>query len=341
MEVRGDFDRDISISPLLTDSRTLWTLLRSMIRIRLVEEKLAEIYPSGRIRTPMHLCVGQEAVPAVVSSLLFLGDTVFSGHRSHGHYLAKGGDLTALFAELFGNSRGCSLGLGGSQHLCDPKVGFIASAPILAGTVPVAVGYSWKQKQEGNNFMSVAYIGDAVIEEGVFHESVSFAALHNLPILFVCENNLYSVHAHLSVRQPTRSIASLVAAHGLRSKLVDGYDIDSIYQTAANAIADIRTGKGPWFIEATTYRMLEHVGPSADWHLGYRSESEGEKWTARDPIEKLQLRLVAQDLSDSRNLWDALLAEVRAEIENSVRAAETANALSIKDAMNLVYPGTA
>lgn len=324
----------------MTDSRTLWTLLKSMVRIRLVEEVLAKMYPTGRIRTPMHLCVGQEAVPAAVSSLLLPGDAVFSGHRSHGHYLAKGGNLTALFAELFGYAHGCSLGLGGSQHLCDPMAGFIASAPILAGTVPVAVGYSWKQKLDGNNYISVAYIGDAVIEEGIFHESVSFAALHNLPILFVCENNLYSVHAHIGVRQPPRSIASLVAAHGLSSEFVDGYDIDTVYDTVAGAISEIRSGKGPYFIEATTYRMLEHVGPSADWHLGYRSENEGAEWSARDPITKLQARLVSPDSSHSRNLWEALLAEVREEIENSVRAAETAHVLSIEDAMNLVYPRT-
>lgn len=315
-----------------------WKLLKSMIRIRLVEEKLAAIYPNGQIRTPMHLCVGQEAVPAAVSSLLGASDAVFSGHRSHGHYLAIGGDLTSLFAELFGKSQGCSLGLGGSQHLCDPDAGFIASAPILAGTVPVAVGYSWKQKSDGRKAVSVVYIGDAVIEEGVLHESVSFAALHQLPILFVCENNLYSVHAHINVRQPHRSIAALMAAHGLHSVMVDGNDVVAVRDTCASALADVRAGNGPAFIEATTYRMLEHVGPSADWHLGYRSASEGAEWSTRDPILKLQVSLVPRHASREVKRLEEMIAEIHAEIEAALQAAVDAVALSFEDALSLVYP---
>jgi len=315
-----------------------WKLLKSMIRIRLVEEKLAAIYPNGQIRTPMHLCVGQEAVPAAVSSLLVAGDAVFSGHRSHGHYLAIGGDLTALFAELFGKSQGCSLGLGGSQHLCDPDVGFIASAPILAGTVPVAVGYSWKQKSDGRKAVSVAYIGDAVIEEGILHESVSFSALHKLPILFVCENNLYSVHAHIDVRQPHRSIAGLIAAHGLRSVVVDGNDVVAVQDTCASALAGIRAGNGPVFIEATTYRMLEHVGPSADWQLGYRSASEGAEWSTRDPILKLQGSLAPGHVSHEVSRLEEMIVEIHAEIAASLQAADDAIALSFEDALSLVYP---
>lgn len=315
-----------------------WSLLRSMIRIRLIEEKLAEIYPSGRIRTPVHLCVGQEAVPVAVSSLLVPGDAVFSGHRSHGHYLAIGGSLTALFAELFGKSLGCSLGLGGSQHLSDPTVGFIASAPILAGTVPVAVGYSWKQKLEGNNSICVAYIGDAVIEEGILHESVSFAALHKLPILFVCENNLYSVHAHINVRQPRRSIASLIAAHGMPSVMVDGNDVIAVQQTCTTALAGIRGGNGPCFIEAKTYRMLEHVGPSADWHLGYRSASEGAEWSARDPILKLQESLMSPSVAIDVRRFEEMIAEVHGEIKASLEEAEAAADLKFEDAMSFVYP---
>lgn len=309
-----------------------------MLLVRIVEEKLAAVYPHGVIRTPMHLCVGQEAVPVAVSSLLEPGDVAFSGHRSHGHYLAQGGNLVGLFAELLGRSNGCCKGIGGSQHLSDPSAGFLASAPILAGTVPVAVGYAWKQRIEGCGRMSVTYFGDAVVEEGIFHESVSFAALHKLPVLFVCENNLYSVHAHLSVRQPSRPIRDLVAAHGIHSLLVDGNDVLTIRNQLGNLLQKVRDGQGPVFLEASTYRMLEHVGPSADWNLGYRSEAEGIEWKRRDPIDRLKKELRVSDDDIARARYEEVVNRVKQVVEDAYNEALRGSLVDYAEIKTWLYP---
>jgi len=320
------------------DESLHWSLLESMILVRIVEEKLAAVYPNGVIRTPMHLCVGQEAVPVAVSSLLEPGDVAFSGHRSHGHYLAQGGSLVGLFAELLGRSNGCCKGLGGSQHLSDPSAGFLASAPILAGTVPVAVGYAWKQRSEGRGRISVTYFGDAVVEEGIFHESVSFAALHKLPVLFVCENNLYSVHAHLSVRQPSRSIRDLVTAHGIHSLLVDGNDVLAIRDALRDVLQKVRDGLGPIFLEASTYRMLEHVGPSADWNLGYRAEAEGIEWKRRDPIDSLKNWLGVSEYDSARARYEAVLNRVNQVVEDAYQEALRGSLVDYAEIKTWLYP---
>lgn len=286
----------------------------------------------------MHLCVGQEAVPVAVSSLLEPGDVAFSGHRSHGHYLAQGGSLVGLFAELLGRSNGCCKGIGGSQHLSDPSAGFLASAPILAGTVPVAVGYAWKQRIDGRGRLAVTYFGDAVVEEGIFHESVSFAALHKLPVLFVCENNLYSVHAHLSVRQPARSIMELVTAHGVQSRVVDGNDVLAIRRELRDLLPKVRDGHGPVFIEASTYRMLEHVGPSADWNLGYRTEAEGIEWKRRDPIESLSRKLGVPEVASALVRYEAVLSRVNQVVNEAYAEAFRGNLLAYAEVETWLYP---
>jgi len=309
-----------------------------MVLVRTVEVKLADIYPQGCIRTPMHLCVGQEAVPVAVSSLLEAGDVVFSGHRSHGHFVAQGGSLVGLFAELLGRANGCCKGIGGSQHLSDPRSGFIASAPILAGTVPVAVGYAWKQRLDGHGRVTVSYVGDAVVEEGVFHESVSFAALHKLPVLFVCENNLYSVHAHINVRQPQRSISDLVAAHGLPARKVNGNEVVSIRDELRELLDHVRGGFGPIFLEAATYRMLEHVGPAPDWDIGYRRKEEGEEWKGRDPITNLLGHLGFPYSEDSRRRYAELSQRLSQVVDDSYAEALRGELVEYAQIHDWLYP---
>jgi TPP-dependent pyruvate/acetoin dehydrogenase alpha subunit len=270
-------------------------LFDAMLRIRLVEERIAELYPEQEIRCPTHLCVGQEAPPVGVSAHLSVSDMVFSAHRSHGHYLAKGGDLKAMLAELYGRVTGCALGKGGSQHLVDLEAGFMGSAPILASTIAVGVGAAWGARMRGERRVVVIYFGDAAVEEGAFHEAVNFAAVQRLPVLFVCENNLYSVHTPLAPRQPAgRSIADLARGHGIPAEAGDGNDVEAVWRLAGAAIDRARKGEGPSLLELATYRHLEHVGPLGDLNLGYRSAEEHASWLLRCPVATYRARLEAE-----------------------------------------------
>lgn len=288
----------------------------SMLRIRRVEEEIARRYPEQQMRTPVHLCVGQEAVPVGVSHCLRRSDKVLSGHRSHGQYLAKGGDLGRMIAEIYGRASGCSGGKGGSQHLVDLECGFLGSAPILASTLSIGVGVAWALDFVGSGDVCVVYFGDAATEEGVFHEAMSFASLHALPVVFVCENNLYSTQAGMEVRQPMRPLMDLARAHAVSSSTTDGNDAIAVVHTAAGAIDRARNGDGPSFLVFDTYRFLEHVGPGTDTHLGYRSEAEVATWRQRDPIDRLRLHLLST-VSD----WHDREAAMEADIGNEVDAA--------------------
>ncbi|HEU0072176.1 MAG TPA: thiamine pyrophosphate-dependent dehydrogenase E1 component subunit alpha [Alphaproteobacteria bacterium] len=290
---------------------------KAMLRIRRIEEMISKRYAEQEIRCPTHLCIGQEAVPVGVSAHLRPDDYAFSGHRSHGHYLAKGGDLKAMYAELYGRETGCALGRGGSQHLIDLDAGFVASAPILAGTVPIAVGAAFGKRRAKSDAVSVVYFGDGATEEGAFHEALNFASVHKLPVLFICENNLYSVHSDLSVRQPTdRPVSALGAAHGMPGITADGNDIVEIWRLAGEAVTRARRGDGPTLIEFMTYRWLEHCGPGGDINLQYRTQEELSDWQTRDPLARSE-----RALRDAGALNDAALQAIEAAISSEVDAA--------------------
>lgn len=280
-------------------------LLFQMKRIRFVEEEIARRYKENRMRCPTHLSVGQEAVAAAVGLALRNDDLAVSGHRAHAHYLGKGGNLRRMLAEIYGKATGCAHGKGGSMHLIDEAAGFMGSTAIVAGTVPVGVGLAYGIKLKGSTQVSCVFHGDAVVEAGVFFESVSFAVLKKLPVLFLCENNLYSVYSHLRVRQPEgRSIAKMVGGLGLPAASGDGNDAAEVYQMTSDALAAIRGGGGPRFLEFSTYRWREHCGPAYDNDLGYRTEAEFLDWRAREPIGRFEAPLLAggqittQELSD-------------------------------------------
>jgi len=263
----------------------------------------------------MHLCIGQEAVAAGVCHALRKTDRVFSNHRAHGHYLAKGGDLRRMLAELYGRETGCCAGRGGSMHLIDLEAGFMGSTPIVGGTVPLAVGTAWSAQLRGEAHVTVVFFGDGCFEEGVLHESMNFAALHALPIVFVCENNDYSVYTPLRERQPTRSIAGVARAHGLTVAEIDGNDVMAVQATARDAVAAARAGQGPWFIEASVYRWLEHCGPDDDSHLGYRSAQQIAHGRSQCPLARLQGQLAAAGVLDSTTstaLEDTIAQEIDA-----------------------------
>lgn len=277
----------------MTDSLTL---LARMLLIRRAEEAIARRYPEQKMRCPVHLSIGQEAAAVGVCAALGSADQAVSTHRSHAHYLAKGGDLDALIAELHGKATGCCGGRGGSMHLSDRDAGFLASTAIVGNSIPVGVGMALAQQVNGLADVTCVFLGDGAVEEGVFYESANFAAVRKLPVLFACENNLYSVYSPLSKRQPAgRSLAQLARTIGLVAETVDGNDVQAVHAAASAAVAALRAGGGPRFIEMTTYRWLEHCGPFDDDPLHYRPHGELEDWKRRDPIRGELARLNVDD----------------------------------------------
>jgi len=304
------------------EAETLKGLYYEMLRIRTVEERIAELYPEQEIRCPTHLCVGQEAVSVGVCASLSRDDYVLSNHRSHGHYLAKGGDLKAMMAELYGKVTGCSKGKGGSMHLVDLPVGFLGATPIVGSTIAIAVGTAFGSVMKGEQRVTVIFFGDGATEEGVFHESINFAALKKLPVVFVCENNLYSVYSPLSVRQPEgREVFGLAKGHGVESYQGDGNDVVEVYRLAEQAIGKARQGGGPTFLEFKTYRWREHCGPYYDNDLGYRTENEFQEWKERCPIERLQERLLKEGVLCNQDIED-MMRNMEVEMEAAVAFAK-------------------
>lgn len=313
-------------------------LFREMLRIRLIEEEIAARYSEEKMRCPVHLSIGQEAVPVGLSAVLRKTDQAVSTHRCHAHYLAKGGNLTAMLCEMMGREAGCCRGRGGSMHLFDRDVGMLLSLPIVAASIPVGVGAALAMKQRGEDNVAVIYLGDASVEEGVFHESANFAAVRKLPAVFVCENNLYSVYTPLRDRQPARPITELAAAHGLHAVHVDGNDVFAVHRVAAELVTRTRGGGGPCFILADTYRWREHCGPNYDNTLGYRTVAEFEAWKARDPIEALARTLdAAGQLDPSKR--QAMAREIAAEIETAFAEAEAAPFPDPGTANQMLYAG--
>ena len=312
-------------------------LLLLMMRIRAVEDTIAERYAEGRMRCPTHLCTGQEAVSAGVGSALRPDDFAVSTHRAHGHYIGKGGDLGRMMAEIYGKSTGCSAGKGGSMHLVDRSVGFIGSTAIVGNTVPVGVGLGLSIQLHGTDQVSCVFLGDAVVEEGVFFESVNFAVVRSLPVLFVCENNLYSVYSSLDVRQPRgRAIDRMVAGLGLETCAADGNDALGVYALAEKAIHTIRREQRPVFLEFATYRWREHCGPHFDNHIGYRTEAEFVDWKARDPIARLTASMHEQGALTDEG-FRAMEEDIRAEVEGAFAFAEASPFPAPEELFDHVY----
>jgi len=294
----------------------LLTFLRSLLLIRRVEEAIAERYAEQEMRCPTHLCIGQEAAAVGVCEMLQPNDGIFSSHRAHSHYLAKGGNLKAMIAELYGKSTGCCGGRGGSMHLIDLAAGFIGATPIVGSTVPIAVGHAWSAYLRDLDRVTVVFFGDGCFEEGVMHEAMNFASLYQLPIVFVCENNSYSVYTRLEARQPTRTIRGIAQAHGLDIYHGDGNEVLQVATLARKAIERTRQGKGPQFLELDTYRWLEHCGPNDDDDLGYRPAGELLSWKKRCPIDSFKNLLL-----ERKKIITAEIQQMEQEILQEIEAA--------------------
>jgi TPP-dependent pyruvate/acetoin dehydrogenase alpha subunit len=316
----------------VSESRDLTlALLECVLRIRLVEERIAERYSEGKMRCPTHLSIGQEAASAGVGLALRKDDFALSTHRAHGHYIAKGGSLRRMIAEIYGKKTGCSAGKGGSMHLIDRSVGFMGSTAIVANTVPVGVGLGLSIRLHGTDQISCVFLGDAVVEEGVFFEAANFAVLKNLPVLFVCENNMYSVYSPLSVRQPAgRSIRKMVGGLGLETAFADGNDALAVYEATKTAVASIRAQQRPLFLELPTYRWREHCGPNFDNNIGYRTEDEYKEWRERDPLAVISKSVDEADLV-------RITTGVTAEVDDAFAFAESSPFPSPEEMFQDVY----
>ena len=307
----------------------------SMLRIRLFEERAAELVDAGEIKTPCHLYIGQEAIAVGVCAALERDDYVWGGHRSHGHYLAKGGDLRAMMAELHGKATGCSKGRGGSMHLVAPEVGVLGTVPLVAATIPMAVGAALATQLRRDARVSVSFFGDGATEEGHFHESLNIASVYRLPVLFVCENNLYSSHMQLLERRACDNIDRAGEAHGLPGVRVDGNDVVAVYRAAVVAVDRARRGEGPALLECRTYRWRGHVGASWDMDVGVKRRDEFKDWLSKDPIARAgqQLRaLGAEELE-----IDRVVHHVRREVDEAVTFARESPYPAVSGLLEHVY----
>jgi TPP-dependent pyruvate/acetoin dehydrogenase alpha subunit len=298
-------------------------LYKSLLRIRRSEEMLADEYRKGTMRTPTHFGIGQEAIAVGACAALQRSDVVYSHHRSHTHYLGKGGALLGLIAELLGREGGCSRGRGGSVHLVDVDSGFMGSSPILGHSLALATGSALAFKMDSKPQVAMAFFGEGACDEGSVWESLNFAAIKKLPVLFVCENNLYATESPMSVRMsPGTEICEKVRAFNIPSTKIDGNDVAAVYKATHGAVADCRAGGGPVFIECMTYRWREHVGPLWDYEVNrtYRNRDELNAWMEKCPVKRAGEVLLASEAASVGDLvqW---LEEVDSEITKTIKQA--------------------
>lgn len=305
-------------------------LYASVALIRRAEEVIAEIYPSDKIKSPVHLAIGQEYISAAVIDHLRESDYVAGTYRGHGVYLAKGGDLNAMMAELYGKATGCAKGRAGSMHLVETSKGVVGMSAVVGTGIPVAVGHALAIKQQQRDDVVVVFMGDGSTEEGCFSESINFAALHKLPILFVVENNRLAIHEPLSKRWAADTLTERVATYGVPAKRFEEPDTLAIHSHAGEAIAQLRRGDGPVFMECHTHRWYEHVGPNQDYDQGYRSAVEGEEWRAKDAYLVLGKELPVDEKA-------RIDADVEARIQAAVEFAENSEFPSSEELFDYVY----
>lgn len=311
-------------------------LYGTMLRIRIFEERVVNLLEANEVKCPVHLCTGQEAIAAGVCAALRQDDYMFGTHRSHGHYLAKGGDMGQIAAELFGKRTGCSKGRGGSMHLVAPEVGLLSTAPLVSGTIPIAVGAALASKLRVEDRVSVVFFGDGVVDEGVFYESMNFAAIKKLAVIFICENNLFATHLHISERRVKDNIFKIGNIYAMPGVRVDGNDAVEVYYAMDRASARARGGEGPTLLECRTYRWRGHVGPNWDLDVGLRRKEELPKWLARDPIVRLKKHLLEDGAVLPEEL-ERVSVDIEQEVEDSITEARQALRPREEELMDYVF----
>jgi TPP-dependent pyruvate/acetoin dehydrogenase alpha subunit len=297
------------------DTPLIHRLYRSLYRIRRVEEEIVRIYPSDKIKSPVHLSIGQESIVVGLCEALRPHDVVFGTYRGHALYLAKGGSLPRMMAELFGKADGCARGKAGSMHLIDVAAGMMGTSAIVATTIPHAVGYALIAKMRKADFIVVSVFGDGATDEGAYHESMNFASLKKLPILFVCENNQFAIYSHVRDRMPDDNFCERAEIYRIPAARVEHGDTLAMYREVKCAVGAIRNGHGPQFIEAMTYRWRDHVGPGEDRVYRYRPEAELDGWIERDQLKILAAKIGRDELA-------VIEKTVEAEIASAIEFAE-------------------
>lgn len=305
-------------------------LYASVLRIRRAEEAIARLYPSDRIKSPVHLSIGQEAVAVGVTDLLGDDDVVAGTYRGHASYIAKGGSLPAMFAELYGKATGCAGGKGGSMHLIGMDRNILGCSAVVGSHIPVATGYALAIRRRGEKRVVVCFLGDGATEEGVFSETLNFASLQSLPILFVCENNGLAIHTPLSKRWASDQLVDRVRTYAIPAERVESPDIFTIRDAAQRLLDYPRSGRGPAFLECPTVRWKEHVGPNEDFDVGYRARPSSDIWPGQDPVEQLGARL-----NDAERL--RIEAEIDAEIAAAIDFAERSPVPAIHEVYTNVF----
>ena len=314
-------------------------MFRMMISIRYCEESLVDPIINRDVHTPCHLYSGEEAVAVGLCSALSKNDYVFGNHRSHGHFLAKGGSLKEMMAEIFCRETGCSRGRGGSMHLIDPSAGMMGSAPIVAGTISLAVGAALASSIRKDGRVAVSFFGDGATGEGVLYESLNFAALKNLPVIFACENNLYATHMPIRECRVNQPITRIAEAFGIGIHTVDGNDVMQIFEASQQAVDVCRTGKGPVFMEFMTYRYRGHVGPDDNiqgTHTDIRPPNEIAQWKDKDPIKRFEQYLVDNQLLN-KNKLQFIKDDVMAEVQEAQSFAKSSSSPVKEDLKKYVF----
>lgn len=299
-------------------------IYKMMLKIRLCEEEFVSPILSGEIKCPVHLCSGQEAIAVGVCKALNNSDYIFGNHRSHGHFLAKGGLIQDLVSEVFCKANGGSRGKGGSMHLIDPDAGMMGSAPIVGGTISLAVGAALSAQIQKNKRVAVSFFGDGATNEGVLYESMNFAALKKLPVIFVCENNLYSTHMPIEECRPNAKIYKIAEPFDIKTKRVDGNDVLQVYDNTKIAVEACRKGNGPFFLECMTYRLCGHVGPNDNiqgLQTDIRKEEELENWKRKDPIINYENFLLESRIANADDI-DGIKKEINQEVSCAFKNAD-------------------
>lgn len=313
------------------DSGGIERLFKTLLLVRRVEERIAAVYPTDCIKSPVHLSIGQESVAVGVCDVLKPADVAAMSYRGHAVYIAKGGDLRQMIAELYGKVTGCARGKGGSMHLVAPEAGVLGASAVVGTQIPIATGWALAAKRRATGQVVACFFGDGATEEGVMAESLNFAALHRLPILFVCENNGYAIHEPLKKRWATERLCERVATYGIPTCRIEDQDIFAIREAALKAVSSIRGGDGPAFMECLTYRWREHVGPSEDYESGYRGYDELRPWRESDQVERIARMLppeavkriadaVAGQIDDAFNFAEASPSPDSSELLRHVHA---------------------
>ncbi|PJA12078.1 MAG: hypothetical protein COX66_18180 [Elusimicrobia bacterium CG_4_10_14_0_2_um_filter_63_34] len=318
-----------------TNHVDLKEMYRQMLRIRRYEERIGDLVETKQVSTPCHLYIGQEAIAVGACAALESRDTVWGGHRSHGHYLAKGGDALSMIAEIMGKAGGCSGARGGSMHLLAKGIGVLGTVPLVAATIPLAVGAGLTAKIRGSGEVAVSFFGDGATEEGHFHESVNLAALYKLPVIFLCENNFYASHMALHERRAADNIVKSAEVHGVPGVRVDGNDVEAVFHASNAAVALARSGGGPTLVEARTYRWRGHVGPDPNYDVGVKRRDELKDWIPKDPIARARRILVERGRNEAE--LDSIVSDVEAEVNQAIKAASAMPEPGVEGLLDHVY----